>query len=267
MRTRTIFTTVLAVAAVALTTPGAAPAAAQTPDPPDPILGLQYDLMNAGSVKLHGERPTTTGRSSATTSASPPAARSSPATRSTTCSPGPDPASATTRARSRSTRTRCSDTAGTMSRRDSTRASARASTTRSDATAASGPEPPTAERCTSPRACPSASRLGEHGPQQRANPTRGGRQVNGRPELKRGLMMQQRANPTRGGRQGPPRPFRRRNDDTRGKPAHRRRNARGGRRKSTRTTTKTGTHFRLIHANIACGSISLDWVYRPSALV
>ena len=54
MRTRTIFTTVLAVAAVALTTPGAAPAAAQTPDPPDPVLGLQYDLMNAGSVKLHG---------------------------------------------------------------------------------------------------------------------------------------------------------------------------------------------------------------------
>ena len=55
MRTRTITATVLALAAVALATLlGAAPAAAQTPDPPDPVLGLQYDLMNAGSVKLHG---------------------------------------------------------------------------------------------------------------------------------------------------------------------------------------------------------------------
>ena len=54
MRTRTITATVLAVAIIALTALGATPAAAQTPDPPDPIVGLQYDLMNAGSVKLHG---------------------------------------------------------------------------------------------------------------------------------------------------------------------------------------------------------------------
>ena len=45
----------------ALETEAAVPGPAQTPDPPDPVLGLQYDLMNAGSVKLHGERPTTTG--------------------------------------------------------------------------------------------------------------------------------------------------------------------------------------------------------------
>ena len=54
MRTRTIPATVLAVVIIALTALGAAPAAAQATDPPDPVLGLQYDLMNAGSVKLHG---------------------------------------------------------------------------------------------------------------------------------------------------------------------------------------------------------------------
>ena len=54
MRTRTIPATVLAVAIIALTALGAAPAAAQAADPPDPVLGLQYDLMKAGSVKLHG---------------------------------------------------------------------------------------------------------------------------------------------------------------------------------------------------------------------
>ena len=54
MRTRTITATVLALAAVALVALGAAPAAAQTPDPPNPVLRLLYDLMNAGSVKLYG---------------------------------------------------------------------------------------------------------------------------------------------------------------------------------------------------------------------
>ena len=225
----------------ALETEAAVPGPAQTPDPPDPVLGLQYDLMNAGSVKLHGERPTTTGRSSATTSASPPAARSSPATRSTTSSPERDPASATTPGRSSSTRTRCSDTAGTRSRRDSTRASAPASTTRSDATAASGPEPPTAETCTSPRACPSASR--------RTRPATAGE------------------HPARGGRQGRPARFGAATTAREEEPANRRRNARGGRRRSTRTTTKTGTTFALFTPDIACGSISLDWVYRPSTLV
>ena len=54
MRTRTITATILALAAVALVALGPSPAAAQTPGPPDPVLDLQHDLMNAGSVKLHG---------------------------------------------------------------------------------------------------------------------------------------------------------------------------------------------------------------------
>ena len=53
MRTRTIAATVLAVAIVALSALSATPAAAQTPVPPDPVLGLQYDLMNAESVMPH----------------------------------------------------------------------------------------------------------------------------------------------------------------------------------------------------------------------
>ena len=54
MRTRTITATVLAVAIVALSALGATPIAAQTPDPPDPVLGLQHQETNAGSVSLHG---------------------------------------------------------------------------------------------------------------------------------------------------------------------------------------------------------------------
>ena len=54
MRTRTIIATVLAVAIVALSALGATPTAAQTPDPPDPVLGPQHHGTNAGSIELHG---------------------------------------------------------------------------------------------------------------------------------------------------------------------------------------------------------------------
>ena len=52
MRTRTIVATVLAVAIVALSALGATPTAAQTPDPPDPVLWPQQHGANAGSVEL-----------------------------------------------------------------------------------------------------------------------------------------------------------------------------------------------------------------------
>ncbi|MCY4122488.1 MAG: hypothetical protein OXG72_16380 [Acidobacteria bacterium] len=39
---------------VAANTRSQMPTAFGTPNPPDPVLGLQYNLMNAGSAKLHG---------------------------------------------------------------------------------------------------------------------------------------------------------------------------------------------------------------------
>lgn len=58
MRTRTIFTTAIAVALVMLGTLGMQPAFGQSAnpfsEPPDPVLGVQYDMTNAGAAKLHG---------------------------------------------------------------------------------------------------------------------------------------------------------------------------------------------------------------------
>ena len=50
-RTHTILAAVLVAALFTLSTLGATPAAAQAPDP---VVGVGYDLMNAGGVKLHG---------------------------------------------------------------------------------------------------------------------------------------------------------------------------------------------------------------------
>ena len=51
MRTHTILTAAIAVTLFALSTLGVHPAFAQTPDP---VVGVQYDLTNVGSIKLHG---------------------------------------------------------------------------------------------------------------------------------------------------------------------------------------------------------------------
>lgn len=49
--THTTLAAILVTALFTLSTLGTTPAAAQ---PPDPVVGVGYDLMNAGGVKLHG---------------------------------------------------------------------------------------------------------------------------------------------------------------------------------------------------------------------
>ena len=124
----------------------------------------------------------------------------------------------------------------TRSRRGSTHASARASTTRWDATAASGPEPRAAATCTSLRACPSASR--------RTRPAAAGTPETGRP-------------------QGPHRP--------RCATATASREHLPGQGEEREVTNKSNYHlWRTTFATDrfpAWRSISRDWVCRPNPLV